>query len=287
MKIKEVFLTGIIGLIFCLAGCGNGQKVDSEQDFSTNDISKIVIDNSSWNLKIVASSDDKIHVSYNGTIKDGVSGIQILQDENQLVIQQDMISSENIANQFSFGEAGKIILYIPKNIAMPLNINNGSGDIEIGVVNLSEFTMENISGYVSISELVIENAKIGSDSGDIKITDSSCSDCKIQTKSAYVTIKNTVTKETTILTSSGEVNMSNIGKYTSLSIKTGSGDISLSHGTKPDNLSYNISSGSDDVIMQLQNTNSTIHTESCKQGNIGKGKCSLSVISDNGTISIK
>ena len=57
--------------------CGNGQKVDSEKEFSTNNISEIVINNSSWNLKILASIDDKIHVSYDGKIEDGVSNIQI------------------------------------------------------------------------------------------------------------------------------------------------------------------------------------------------------------------
>ncbi|MFR8981212.1 DUF4097 family beta strand repeat-containing protein [Catenibacterium sp.] len=196
-------------------------------------------------------------------------------------------SSKNIATQFSFGKAGKITLYIPKNTVLPLDINNGSGDMEIEAVNLSDFTMENDSGYVSMSDLVIENAKIGLDSGDIKITGSSCSDCDIQTKSAYVTVKKTVTKKAAILTDAGEVNISGISDYTSLSIETGSGDITISHETQPDNLSYNVSSGSDDVTMQLQNAKSTTDTAGCKQGSIGKGKCSLSVMSDSGTISIK
>ena len=159
--------------------------------------------------------------------------------------------------------------------------------MEIEAVNLSDFTMENDSGYVSMSDLVIENAKIGLDSGDIKITGSSCSDCDIQTKSAYVTVKKTVTKKAAILTDAGEVNISGISDYTSLSIETGSGDITISHETQPDNLSYNVSSGSDDVTMQLQNAKSTTDTAGCKQGSIGKGKCSLSVMSDSGTISIK
>lgn len=119
MSIKKLFLIGVLGLSFCMTGCGNGQKVDSEKEFSTNDISEIVINNSSWNLKILASSDDKIHVSYDGKIEDGVSNIQILQNESQLVIQQDTTSSKNIATQFSFGKAGKITLYIPKNTVLP------------------------------------------------------------------------------------------------------------------------------------------------------------------------
>lgn len=287
MSIKKLLLMMVLGLSFCMTGCENGQKVDSEKEFSTNDISEIAINYSSWDLKILASSDDKIHVSYDGKIEDGVSNIQILQTESQLVIQQDTTSSKNIATQFSFGKAGKITLYIPKDTVLSLDINNGSGDMEIEAINLFDFTMENDSGYVSMSDLVIENAKIGSNSGDIKITGGSCSDCDIQTESAYVTIKKNFTNETAILTDTGEVNISGISDYTSLFIETGSGDITISHRTQPDNLSYNVSSGSDDVTMQLQNAKSTTDTAGCKQGSIGKGKCSLSVMSDSGTISIK
>ena len=58
MSIKKLLLMMVLGLSFCMTCCGNGQ-------------------NSSWNLKILASSDDKIHVSYDGKIEDGVSNIQI------------------------------------------------------------------------------------------------------------------------------------------------------------------------------------------------------------------
>lgn len=77
MSIKKLLLMMVLGLSFCMTCCGNGQKVDSEKEFSTNNISEIVINNSSWNLKILASSDDKIHVSYDGKIEDWVSNIQI------------------------------------------------------------------------------------------------------------------------------------------------------------------------------------------------------------------
>ena len=67
----------VFGLSFCMPRCGNGQKVESDSEVSTNNFSEIVINHSSWNLKILASSDDKIHVSYDGKIEDGVSNIQI------------------------------------------------------------------------------------------------------------------------------------------------------------------------------------------------------------------
>ena len=52
MSIKKLLLMMVLGLSFCMTGCENGQKVDSEKEFSTNDISEIAINNSSWDLKI-------------------------------------------------------------------------------------------------------------------------------------------------------------------------------------------------------------------------------------------
>ena len=47
MSIKKLLLMMVLGLSFCMTCCGNGQKVDSEKEFSTNNISEIVINNSS------------------------------------------------------------------------------------------------------------------------------------------------------------------------------------------------------------------------------------------------
>ena len=65
-------------------------------------------------FKNIASSDDKIHVSYDGKIEDGVSNIQILQNESQLVIQQDTTSSKNIATQFPLEKSAKLLFIFRK-----------------------------------------------------------------------------------------------------------------------------------------------------------------------------
>lgn len=286
IKAKKIFIVGVIGIVFCLMGCNNRQNVDSEKDFSSKNISSITIDNASWNMKIQASNDDKIHVHYDGKVNEN-SSIQVSQNDNELIIQQNTISSENIATQFSFGETGKIILYIPKDTVIPLDINNGSGDIEIEAVHFCDFTMENDSGDITMSESMMDSLKIDSSTGDIKITEGSCPDLKIETKSAYVTIKNLDIQKGTISTKSGEINMGGVQDYNSISLETDSGDITLSHGNNPSDLSYDISSGSDDVTIQLLDTESTIDMAGCKQGIIGKGNSSLSIMSDSGTVLIK
>lgn len=287
MSIKKLLAAGIlVGMVLCVSGCGNGEKVDSNEEFSADDISKIVMDISSWNIEVLVSSDDKIHVGYKGKVENS-SDVQIAQKDNTLMIQQDDGSEKNVAEQFSFGEAGKLTLHVPKNAKILWEMNNGSGDVELEAVASSDFSLNNDSGYITMSGLTAESAKMNSQSGDIKITDSSFSDSDIHVKSAYVTLKNTDIGKADILTGSGEVNINNINAYSSLSVKTGSGDISLSHETMPDNLSYNISSGSDDVTVQFQNAEYTTNTDGCKQGNVGNGKNNLSIMSDSGTVNVE
>ena len=115
----------------------------------------------------------------------------------------------------------------------------------------------------------------------------SCKDSNINTESAYITMKNTVVGKAAVSTDSGEVNISNINSYDSLSVETGSGDITLSHETMPDNLSCHISSGSDNVTVQLKNTEFSTDTDGCKDGSIGKGENSLSIMSNSGTVIVK
>lgn len=38
-------------------------KIDSNEEFSAEGISEIVLDISSWNLKVMASSDDKVYIA--------------------------------------------------------------------------------------------------------------------------------------------------------------------------------------------------------------------------------
>lgn len=290
MKIKnilyKIYITGNFTVTVLLMGCTIGQKNVSGEDFTYSDISRITVDNDSWNLNINSSNDEEIHVAYSGKVKTE-KDIQVSLEGTELIIQQNDNSSKNPIDQFSFEESGKITLSLPKDTIIPMEIQNASGDMAIKNVNLSEFRMENSSGSLTISDVNAENADFFSDSGDIKITDSSCGTINVSTKSAYVTLKNTEIKEAAVSTDSGEVGISNTSDYTTLSVNTGSGDISLSHKASPDNLSYDISSNSKDITLKLQNTNPVSDREDCKQGAVGKGEHTLSITSESGTVVIK
>lgn len=283
--IRKMILAGILAAALSVSGCGKGEKVDSEESFSANDISGIEMDISSWDIEILASSDDKIHVRHKGRVKNS-SDIQVKAEDSRLMIRQDT-PEENMIGQFSFGKAGKITLSIPENDGFPLDIVNGSGDMDLGAVVISSLSLDNDSGHISIAGLTAQTIKMRSSSGDIKLAGGSFTDSKIRTESAYVTLQNTDIRRTSIWTGSGEVGISRTDTYDSLSIQTNAGDITLSHKTMPDDLSYDISSGSNDVTVRFQDTEMTTDTDGCKQGTIGKGQDILSVTSDSGTVVIK
>ncbi|MEZ3434243.1 MAG: hypothetical protein K1W34_06415 [Lachnospiraceae bacterium] len=81
MNVKKILLAWILVIAFGICGCGNKEKTDSNEEFSAEGISEI------------------------------------------LMVQQDDDTDKNLAEQFSFGEAGKIILYIPKDNAVSLAID--------------------------------------------------------------------------------------------------------------------------------------------------------------------
>lgn len=287
MEMKKIMTAGILAaaLSINISGCGKGEHVHSEKGFPAADVSTITMDLSSWDVTVTASHDDKIHIEHKGKVKD-TNEIQMTAKDGKLTIRQNA-PEKNMIEQFSFGRAGKIELYIPEDCQIPLDIKNGAGDMELRTVRISDLNLDNDSGHISISGLTAQNITMDSVSGDIELTGSSCTDTQIQAESAYVTLKNMDIQSASISTSSGEVSVSHINTYDRLSIKTNTGDIALSHETTPDDLSYAISSGSDDVTIGFQNTEPTIDTDGCKQGSIGKGQGVLSVMSDSGTVVIK
>lgn len=94
----------------CLTGCGKGNKVNDKQDFKVDGISEINVNIESWELKVDASSDENIHVSYSGTIEKEKSNIAITQKDDALnILQSD--KQQNMSEQFSAGKPGEITVY--------------------------------------------------------------------------------------------------------------------------------------------------------------------------------
>lgn len=233
--------------VSCLCGCRQKEKVSFSETYDTESISSINMQIDSWQLKIMASSDEDVHISLDGGTEKGAKAPSVEVQDGMLDIMQ--IDGEGSAvGRFSLGKEGEVIVYIPVALKGAVTIKNGSGDMEIDSLVASKLAIDNDSGYV--------------------------------------TLKNIESEDISIATKSGEVNISGLGDQTNVGISTGSGDIGVSYKTQQQNLSFKISSGSDDVTVRLDGVSYTTETSACKQGKIGSGGYSLTVNSNSGTVVI-
>ena len=246
-KIIDFFIIVIVCGIY-LTGCGKGKKVSDKQDFKVDGISEIHVSLESWELKVDESPDEKIHVSYSGTIEKEKSDIAVVQKDITLnILQSD--KQQNMAEQFSAGKPGEITVYLPKGIEIPFKISNGSGNMQIDNISIQELSLVNTSGYVTLKDVNFDTLAI--------------------------------------VTSSGEVGVGGAGVYSALKVQTDSGDVSVSHKESPTDLQLDVTTDSNDIAMQLSNIDFTKDTSGCKQGNIGQGNNKLEISSSSGTIIVK
>lgn len=254
MKMKILLCMSLLA-VSCLCGCRQKEKVSFSETYDTKSISSINMQIDSWQLKIMASSDEDVHISLDGGTEKGAKAPSVEVQDGMLDIMQ--IDGEGSAvGRFYLGKEG------------------------------SKLAIDNDSGYAELNHVTAEELEISSSSGDVKMSNGNIADFQIGTSSGYVTLKNIESEDISIATKSGEVNISGLGDQTNVGISTGSGDIGVSYKTQQQNLSFKISSGSDDVSVRLDSASYTTETSACKQGKIGSGGYSLTVNSDSGTVVI-
>ena len=282
MRMKTLLCMSLLA-VSCLFGCGQKEKVSFSETYDTESISSINMQIDSWQLKIMASSDEGVHVRLDGgTTKEAKTPSVEVQDGMLDIVQTD--SEKSAVGQFSLGKEGEVTVYVPDTLKGAITIKNGSGDMEIDSLVASKLAIDNSSGYAELNNVTAEALEISSSSGDVKLSNGNIADFQISTSSGYVTLKNTESEYISIATKSGEVNISGLGEQTNAGISTGSGDIGISYATQPQNLSFKISSGSEDISVRLDGASYTTETSACKQGKTGNGGYSLNVNSDGGTV---
>ena len=120
-------------------------------------------------MKVDESPDEKIHVSYSGTIEKEKSDIAVVQKDITLnILQSD--KQQNMAEQFSAGKPGEITVYLPKGIEIPFKISNGSGNMQIDNISIQELSLVNtyVQGHVKTLAL---NDLCGNDFDVLTYTD--------------------------------------------------------------------------------------------------------------------
>lgn len=285
MKKTLLLLSMAVLLIFCLGGCSKN-KVTGSDKYSADEVTKLQIDTDTWKLNFMASTDENISISFDGSISDKEPKPTATLQNGVLTVEQRS-SDEGLQDQIALGKKGQITLYLPSDCIIPIAINNGMGDIEADSISTTDFQIENNAGYITFNHITADNLDFLSASGDITIKENDIANIAIVTSSGYVQISNTTFHDTKIITKSGEVNLSNISTDNNISVQTGSGDINLNYQTTPDNHDFVIASGSKDITARLKGATYSKETTACKQGIIGSGQYKLEINSDSGTVVVK
>ena len=280
-KFLFLFLLSII-----LTGCTN-TDIKATENFSIDEVANISVNAQSYQLTIRESTDDQIHVKYSDLKKNNPKVSVELSEEELIISQNDSSDSETLFGGLSFGKTGEINVYIPESYGRQLNISNGSGELELNSLSLSELNISNDSGYLTIEDIKSDIGSMISDSGDIKLKNSFIDTLEVSTNSGYVSVTNTEAENLKMHSDSGEISISDLIKSCNTSIDNSSGDITISFKSSPEDLSFNIATNSDDISCKLNNVDYSINTSSNKKGTIGAGDYSLTVSSDEGTIIVR
>jgi DUF4097 and DUF4098 domain-containing protein YvlB len=269
-----------------LMGCSNNDTKVTDS-YSINEVENISVKVQSYQLIIRESTDDQIHVKYNGAKKEQQKVSVELSNSELNISQKDSSDNDTLFSGLSFGKTGEIDIYIPESYGKDLDISNGSGEAELSSLILSGLTISNNSGYLSVESVKADKGIFKSDSGDIKLKDSTIGNMNIDTESAYIFCTDNEASDVKICSASGEINISGLPELCNAYIENSSGDITISFKTSPKDLSVNIATNSDDISCKLNNIEYTTNIPSNKKGIIGDGNYILAVSSDEGTIIVR
>lgn len=283
MKKTPLVIISLLILV-CLSGCGKKTITDAKS-YSVNDISALNINASSWNVSLSVGSGDEVSVDITGSISKGEEIPSVSLSNGTLAILQ--VSEDSGKNKIAFGKKGQITVTIPSELAVPIEIDNGYGDMEINHIAVPQFLLNNEAGYVSFTNFEADMLQISSTSGDITISSSSIPDISVVSSSGYISLKQTEYLDCSLTAKSGEINIADAVSHGNLSLQTGSGDISVTYQNEPDSLTFDMASGSEDLSLKFSSANYQIETSVHKQGVIGNGEYRLTLNSDHGTIVIK
>ena len=283
MKKTPLVIISLLILV-CLSGCGKKTITDAKS-YSVNDISALNINASSWNVSLSVGSGDEVSVDITGSISKGEEIPSVSLSNGTLAILQ--VSEDSGKNKIAFGKKGQITVTIPSELAVPIEIDNGYGDMEINHIAVPQFLLNNEAGYVSFTNFEADMLQISSTSGDITISSSSIPDISVVSSSGYISLKQTEYLDCSLTAKSGEINIADAVSHGNLSLQTGSGDISVTYQNEPDSLTFDMASGSEDLSLKFSSAKYQIETSAHKQGVIGNGEYRLTLNSDHGTIVIK
>ena len=176
----------------------NKKKINFEESYSN--VSNIEIDLESVDISIKSGDEFRVEASdVNESFSSRVIG-------NSLEIREDN-------KWFSSGIGGSVIIYIPSDIDIDkIEIDNGTGNVEISDVNIGYFNFEQGVGNLSIDNSSFNGIDIDGDVGEIVINSSILNNLDIDADIGDVNISATIKGNSKIESDIGNIDLVLLGE---------------------------------------------------------------------------
>ncbi|MGE6539486.1 DUF4097 family beta strand repeat-containing protein [Bacillus luti] len=288
--LKKIIVIAI--LFLTIASVVFGFKAFQEKDFKKeksfeiNNIKEIEVDNENWDIEFKSTDSNEIVIAAQGQQVDkDLEPVKIENDGKKIVIEQKQ-KATRFFNGFTFRKKNSISIAIPKKEIDTIVLNNKSGDVKISNIVVKNIVTKSKSGDEMIVGLLAEKGEFTSESGELSLKDSSVQELNIKSTTGdnYITNVNNVNMN--ITSTSGEVLLKDIKEGKSLFIETKSGDIGVRYKGVPASLKLTAKSNSTDIMVDLKGLKKDKNTEKIKSGTIGDAKNEAKILSETGAIYI-
>lgn len=300
------------------------EAVSGTKDFAAKDVNSISLNNEFWDIQVLPSEDNDIHVSYNGTIAGNIyeaandsgyrvndSVVQFNQVQNDIVIDIKGNNATKVYTPFFFSSSykdiyGELALYLPPNDTIDLKLYNESGTMQFKDVSCQGLTLNNSYGNLKIDSLDCAGFDLSNESGEMRIENSNCGKFTLDNKYGDLKVSNTsfagVSAETesgslnfnslladslNIKSEYGEVNVKNADSRTETTISNNNGDVCIRYKEKPQDLSFDVKSDYGSIKIGMDNVDYDYDFDTDKKGVIGNGSYHTSIVTENGQITLE
>ncbi|WP_141434931.1 DUF4097 family beta strand repeat-containing protein [Bacillus cereus] len=288
--VKKIIVIAILFLTIASAVFGfkvfQGKDFKKEKSFEINDIKEIEVDNEYWDVEFKSTDANKIVISAQGQRVDKeMDPVEIEHEGNKVVIKQKQ-KATRFFNGFTFKKKNSISIAIPKKEIDKIVLNNKSGDVKISDIVVKSIVTKGKSGDEMIVGLSADKGEFTSESGDLMLKDSSLQEVNITSTTGDNYVKNIKNKNMNITSTSGEVLLKDMTEGKSLFVETKSGDIGVRYKGVPTSLKLTAKSNSSDVMVNVKGLKKDRNTEKVKEGTIGDAKNKVEILSKTGAIYI-
>lgn len=301
MTLKKLWITVLLLILFGTAltgiaiSMGAFQELDQiyvstakkEQQFQAK--KHIRIDLSEYQLHLLPSTDNRIHIEYYPLSESSSDTISIKEENETLILKGHEKNKDSFIEYRGIGVLYQWLRYPDQRqpgsiyIAIPANSN------------LQTISTHLQNGNINIKNLQIPDLQVLADNGDITLTQVQASKASIQTTSGEITSINSRLSNSTIISDSAAIQLLQ-GSYQSVQIQTISDSILVDHSLFEGKNRLISEDGDIEIFLSKNQAPSTLFTSQsafsdeidlpAKFRNTSNPSVEILVATDNGSISV-